>query len=208
MGRSGARPSGVRDAPSGASDDAALVAAAQTDPRAFDQLFDRYGDPVLNYCYYRLGTWEEAEDAAQQVFANAYAGLARFRNRDRATDPGGSFRSWLFTIAHHEVANRRRGYARHPAMSLDLATEAFDLGPSPEELAVAADHQGRVLALVSQLSVDQRRALELRLAGLTDTEIGAVLGRTPGAVRAVQARAVARLRGLLGVRGEAEASDA
>jgi len=93
-------------------------------------------------------------------------------------------------------------------MSLDLATEAFDLGPSPEELAVAADHQGRVLALVSQLSVDQQRALELRLAGLTDTEIGAIVGRTPGAVRAVQARAVARLRGLLGVRGEAEASDA
>jgi RNA polymerase sigma-70 factor (ECF subfamily) len=57
-----------------------------------------------------------------------------------------------------------------------------------------------VLALVSQLSADQRRVVELRLAGLTDAEAGAVLGRTPGAVRAVQARAVARLRGLLGVR--------
>src|SRR5688572_10387667 len=44
--------------------DAALVAGAQADPLAFDRLFDRYGSPVLNYCYYRLGTWEEAEDAA------------------------------------------------------------------------------------------------------------------------------------------------
>lgn len=206
MGRSGSRSSGAYTAPADAVGDAALVLAARADPLAFDQLFDRYGDPVLTYCYYRLGTWEEAEDAAQQVFANAYAGLARFG--ERAESSTGSFRAWLFTIAHHEVANRRRGHVRHPAASLEAAAELADPGPSPEEMAVAADRQGHVLALVSQLSVDQRRVLELRFAGLTDAEIGAVLGRTPSAVRAVQARAVARMRGLLGVRrGPTEGGD-
>lgn len=190
-----ARP---RNASAPTAGDAALAAAARSDPLAFDLLFDRYADPVLNYCYYRLGAWEEAEDAAQQVFANAYAALARFD--ERGADDLGSFRAWLFTIAHHEVANRRRGLARRAASPLDAATDAVDPGPSPEELAVAADNQGRVLALVSQLSIDQQRTLELRFAGLTDSEIGAVLGRSPGAVRAVQARAVARLRALLGVR--------
>ena len=65
---------------------------------------------VLNYCYHRLGTWSEAEDAAQQVFLHAYTALGRFRDRE------GSFRSWLFTVAHHEVANRRRGQRRHPTV--------------------------------------------------------------------------------------------
>jgi RNA polymerase sigma-70 factor (ECF subfamily) len=176
-------------------DDRELLAAAQLDPAAFDRLFDRYGDPVLNYCYYRLGTWEEAEDAAQQIFANAFSAVGRFRDRE-----SGSVRSWLFTIAHHEVANRRRAFARHPASPIDTAFELVDPGPTPEELAVAADHQGRVLGLISQLSRDQRQTLELRLAGLTDIEIASVLGKSPGAVRAVQSRAIARLRGLIGAR--------
>ena len=47
------------------------------------------------------------------------------------------------------------------------------------------------------MAPDQRRVLELRLAGLTTAEIGAALGRNPGAIRAVQHRAVKRLRHLL-----------
>ena len=155
----------------GIDDDAALLVAARVNPLAFDQLVDRYADPILNYCFYRLGSWEEA------------------------------FRSWLFTIAHHHVVNRRRGVARHASVPLEFAAELDDPSPTPEELAIAADHQGRVLALFSQLSLDQRRVMELRLAGLSDMEIAAVLGRSPGAVRAVESRAIARLRALLGIHG-------
>jgi RNA polymerase sigma-70 factor (ECF subfamily) len=177
--------------------DLALLQAAPVDPYRFDQLFDQFGDAVLNYCYYRLGTWEEAEDAAQQVFANALAAHNRFRAR--STEPAESIRSWIFTIAHHEVANRRRSRTRHPQASLDSASVVADPGPSPEELAIAADRQGRVLRLMTQLSPDQRQVVELRLAGLTDAEIAQVLDRTPGAIRATQFRAVARLRDLLGI---------
>jgi RNA polymerase sigma-70 factor (ECF subfamily) len=175
----------------GPDDDAALLAAARHHPLAFDQLVDRYTDPILTYCYYRLGSWEEAEDAAQQIFTNAWRALGRFEER-------GSVRSWLFTIAHHQVVNhRRRGDVRHPNLPLEFAAELDDPSPSPEELAIAADHQGRVLALFSDLSNDQRRVMELRLAGLSDIEIAAVLDRRPGAVRAVESRAITRLRALL-----------
>lgn len=193
-------------AQAGPPDDRALLAAAQLDPAGFDRLFDRYGDVVLNYCYYRLGTWEEAEDAAQQIFTNAFAASGRFQERDSVA--ASTVRSWLFTIAHHEVANRRRYFVRHHTSPLETAFDLADPGPSPEELAVAADHQGRVLGLISQLSRDQRQTVELRLAGLTDTEIATVLGKSPGAVRVTQSRAVARLRGLLGASsGEREAHD-
>ncbi len=165
-------------------------------PPDIERLFEQYGDPVLTYCYYRLGTWEEAEDAAQHVFLKAIASSERFQGREGDGDP---VRSWLFTIAHHEVANRHRAHSRHPVAPLESAFDVADPGPTPEELAVAADRQGRVLGLISQLSRDQRQVVELRLAGLTDLEIAAVLGRSHGAVRATQCRAVARLRALMGV---------
>jgi RNA polymerase sigma factor (sigma-70 family) len=196
------RPNEIEKEPLGAACDGALVLAAQIDALAFDRLYERYEAPILNYCYYRLGAWPEAEDAAQQIFTNAFAGLAKFHLRTEETT--GSFRSWLFTIAHHEVANRKRGYVRHPQASLVAAAEISAPGPSLEELAVTADDHQRVLALLSQLSIDQRQVVELRFAGLTDIEIGSVLGRNPGAVRAVQARAVVRLRELLGVRPTAK----
>jgi RNA polymerase sigma-70 factor (ECF subfamily) len=180
--------------PGDAANDATLVAVAQRDLQAFTALYERYADHVLNYCYHRLGTWSEAEDAAQQVFLNAFTALGRFRNRE------GSFRSWLFTVAHHEVANRRRGLRRHPTVTLTEADTLCDLGPTPEDHAIATDRQDRVRVLLSHLSDDQRRVLELRFAGLTDLEIATVLGRRPGAVRGVQARGVAHLRHLLGIR--------
>lgn len=172
--------------------DAALARAARTNLDAFDALYRRYEAPVLNYCYYRLGHWPDAEDAAQQVFTSVFAHLGRFEER-----PGGSFRSWLFTIAHNEVANRHRSRNRHPSSPLDDASELFDSGPGPEEHAIAEDEQRRALALLDQLTSDQRHIIELRMAGLTDVEIGALLERSPGAVRAAQFRAVNRLRGLL-----------
>ena len=69
--------------------------------------------------------------------------------------------------------------------------------PSPEDLAVGAEERGRVGRLLDQLLPDQRRILELRLAGLTSKEIAAALGRTPNAVDQAQFRALSRLRTLL-----------
>lgn len=172
--------------------DVALARAARSSLDAFDELYRRYETPVLNYCYYRLGNWPDAEDAAQQIFTNTFANLSRFEERET-----GSFRSWLFTIAHHEVANRHRHRTRHPSASLTEADDLFDHDPGPEERALEADAHRRALALLDQLTDDQRHIIELRMAGLTDVEIGALLDRSPGAVRAAQFRAVTRLRTLL-----------
>ena len=69
--------------------DELLVMAAQGgNPQAFAQLYDRYQDVVLRFCFYRLGSWDEAGDAAQQTFTEAFAGLKRFRDRDDSFGPG------------------------------------------------------------------------------------------------------------------------
>jgi RNA polymerase sigma factor (sigma-70 family) len=180
-------------------DDRDLLAAAQDDPVAFDRLFARYGNPVLTYCYYRLETWEEAEDAAQQVFIKAFAAMDGFCDHGSAS--AGSVRAWLFTIAHNEVLNRCRALSYRRSLPLETVIEVADPGPSPESLAIDADRQARVLRLISHLSPGQRCTIELRLAGLTDREIATVLNRSPGAVRATQFRAIAHLWDLVDEEG-------
>ena len=180
--------------------DALLVARAQRDPAAFAPLYEAYFEAVYRYCYHRLGSWEAAEDAASVVFTNARAALPRFRS-DRQ---GGSFRSWLFVIAHNVVANVHRDVGVRPVVALSEADHVLDADPSPEEAAVTAETSRSVRAMLEHLPPDQRQVLELRLAGLTDLEIGRVLGRTRGAIRTAQYRAVIRLRALLAPeRGEA-----
>jgi RNA polymerase sigma-70 factor (ECF subfamily) len=180
-------------------DDAGLVALAQHDRRAFAPLYARYAEPVYRYCHRRLGSPEAAADATSQTFAQALAALPRYR--------AGSFRAWLFAIAANVVADAHR--RRRPAVSLDeaglgaaLAASLVDASPLPEEQALAAEDRRSVATLLARLTPDQRRVVELRLAGLTGPEIAAALGISVTAVRSAQFRAYGRLRRLMGDAGE------
>jgi RNA polymerase sigma-70 factor (ECF subfamily) len=188
------RPPSGRALPGGAIDDDELVARARHDRRAFAPLYARYLDPVHRYCYRRLGSREAAEDATSLVFAKALAALPAYRD--------GSFRSWLFGIAHHVVADDLRRCRPHAA--LDAAGDLLDAAPSPEELALAAEERSSIRDLLARLPAEQCQIIELRLAGLTGPEIAAVLGRSLAAVKVGQFRAYARLRVLLGVVAESQ----
>jgi RNA polymerase sigma-70 factor (ECF subfamily) len=189
MSAAGVRRVGIVPEEAEAAEEAALVAAAKADPRAFAPLYRRHVGPVYRFCLRRLGDREAAEDAAAEVFARALAGLGGFR--------GGSFRGWLFAIAHRAVVDHAR--AARPRAPLAAAADVADPAPGPEEAAVAAEAAGAVRAVLAQLPRGQRRVVELRLAGLSGVEIAAALGRSHGSVRAQQHRALVRLRRLLGV---------
>jgi RNA polymerase sigma-70 factor (ECF subfamily) len=190
--RTGQRPSEVLRAP--VDGDGELVAMAQANPQAFEHLYRRYVDAVHRYCYRKLGSREAAEDATSQIFTRAFTALPSFR--------AGSFRSWLFTIAFHVIADDLR--ARRPQSELDMASMVADKAPSPEEHAIARDENRFVLALLTRLPESQRRVVELRLAGLSGREIAEVLGRGLPAVKMAQLRAYARLRDLLVVQTQEE----
>lgn len=173
------------------AEDAALVAAARRDRRAFAPLYRRYVDPVYRYCHRRLGSREAAEDVTSLVFTRALIALPGYRD--------GSFRGWLFTIAHHAVVDALR--ARRPEAPAEAVAQTPDPAPTPEEETLAAETGRSLRALLVRLSPDQRQVVELHLAGLTGPEIAALLGRSHPAVRSVQSRAVARLRELLADEG-------
>ena len=169
--------------------DAALVAASVSDRKVFGLLYDRYVDAVYRYCYGRLRDRETAEDATSLIFARALAALPTHR--------GGSFRSWLFAMAHNVVLNTQRDASSDAPLTvvIDLA----DPSPSLEELAVTQERRLSVRRALPSLPEEQRRVVELRLGGLTGPEVAAVLGRSHESVRTTQRRALARLRTLLGV---------
>jgi RNA polymerase sigma-70 factor (ECF subfamily) len=175
------------DAEAAAADEAILVAQAQRDPHAFAPLYARYADAIYRYCYRRLGNSDAAADATSLVFAKALAALPRYR--------AGSFRSWLFAIAHNTVIDGLR-LTRCDAQ-LDVVLDRVDPTPSPEDLILARDSSQELRSALAHLTSDQRHVVELRLAGLTDLEIAETLGRSLAATRMLQVRAVARLRVLL-----------
>jgi RNA polymerase sigma-70 factor (ECF subfamily) len=165
--------------------DAVLVARAQLDRESFAPLYGRYLEEIGRFCYVRLRDEEAARDATQQVFAQALAGLTRYRE-------SGQFRAWLYTIARHVLANHFR--ERRPTVALEVTGERVDPASSPEETATAALGSLALRSAVASLPDDQRMAIELRLAGLTGLEIAAAMGRSHAVARKLQLRALEKLR--------------
>ena len=133
---------------------------------------------------------ETAAEATGQVFLKAFTALPTYRPTRR-----GSFRSWLFAIAHNACIDALRRHRPHAA--LDAAGDIAGADPGPEDRALAADERRSVAALLARLTPDQRRVVELRLAGLTGQEVADALGLSLSAVKAAQLRAYARLRRIL-----------
>jgi RNA polymerase sigma-70 factor (ECF subfamily) len=135
----------------------------------------------------------EAEDVAQTAFLKAYLAMARFQR-------GAPFRPWLLRIVANEAKNRRRWAARHPELEL---TEAHDRPtatvPSPETEAEAADRRRRLLAAVNGLRRGDREVIAYRyFLDLSEAEMAEVMEVAPGTVKSRLARALARLRDVLG----------
>jgi RNA polymerase sigma-70 factor (ECF subfamily) len=162
-----------------------LIAAAQADPTAFDQLYRHYVTPMYRYCAVRLGERQAAEDATSEIFLRALRGLSSFR--------GGKFAAWLYQIAHNVVID---SYRREGRTQPGTEGESIDHDPGPDEAVIAHDESEQLRAAIARLPESQRAAIELQLAGWTTAEIGAALGKSPETMRVFRFRALKQLRAL------------
>jgi RNA polymerase sigma-70 factor, ECF subfamily len=176
--------------------DEALIARAQVDATAFGALYERYLTVIYNYVYYRLHNVHEAEDLTAKVFYQALTHL------DRYTSQGVPFGAWLFRIAHNLVANWYRDSQRRRTYSLDAAQwEPAGPGPELEGRAVAKEEERELRSVLAKLSPDRQHLIVLKyVEGLSNAEIGTIMGRTEGAVKALLHRTLLALRGELGSR--------
>ena len=174
------------------NDDAALVASAKTNPEAFGALYERYVKKIYSYLYYRTGNSHDAEDLTERVFQRAMVNL------DHYTSRGLPFSAWLYRIAHNLVANWHRDQGRRQMVPLnevglqDLAALHTD---APEILAENREEQERLLAVIRRLPGERQQLLILKFVDhLSNTEIGAVMHRSEGAVKSLYHRTLLALR--------------
>ena len=163
----------------------AQVAEAQRDPRRFAALYEANFDKVYAFVARRVGHRADAEDVTATVFHNALANLHRFEWR------GVPFSAWLIRIAANAVADHAR---QKPTQATDVdVEETIDL----DDL----DRRAELYGAVRTLPDDQKRVVVLRFAEQWSIkEIAAELGRSEGAVKQLQFRALAALRARMGDR--------
>jgi RNA polymerase sigma-70 factor, ECF subfamily len=186
----------LRDARRSADPDLDDVLAAQRDRAAFGRLYRRYVDRVYGYAFYLLGDHHDAEDVTERTFVAALAAIDGFR------DEGATFRAWLFRIAHNQLANALRSRQRQQAASLEVVAEPR-VHADPAGLFSLVEEARGLRRALEQLPDDRRQVVVLRFVdGLSAREIGAVLGRSEGAVRVLQHRALRQLAEMLARGGD------
>ncbi len=167
--------------PLSGDDERLLIEAATTDPRRFGALYERNFDRVYAYVARRAGDREAAEDLTAEVFHHALASLGRFEWR------GIPFAAWLTQIARNALADRWQRVARERGEPAP--------GPADDGVPAEADRRAILAQLVAALPHDQRHVVVERFVeGRSVREIAEALGRSEGAVKQLQLRALRSLK--------------
>lgn len=190
------RPSKLNEA-----EERRLIEAAQRDPARFADVYEAYFELVYAYVARRVHDRAETEDLTAEVFRKALASLPRFKWR------GAPFAAWLFRIASNMIADRAKRAAKEasfepsftvgpgPHAVSGLASESPSAGASQQTDLEDSERRAVLFRLVDELAEDQRRVVVMRFADEKSIrEIAEALGRSEGAVKQLQFRALENLR--------------
>ncbi|MBN1956372.1 MAG: sigma-70 family RNA polymerase sigma factor [Anaerolineae bacterium] len=172
------------------SEQALLERAQAYDEQALGELYDRYAPRIYAYLYRRVHDAQLAEDLTSEVFVRMLRAIQSewFWHT--------SFRAWLYRIAHNLAVDhyRRQGQAQ----VFDLEEQRIAAPDNPDSTLMEKLSGQRLRAAILNLTVDQQQVLALRFGEqLTARETAAVMGKTTGAVEALQHRALVALRQML-----------
>jgi RNA polymerase sigma-70 factor (ECF subfamily) len=164
--------------------------AKQGDKGAIGELYRRNVDVIYRYIWTRVRETTVAEDLTGSVFLKALEALPTY-------EPSGKpFLAWLYRIAYARVVDHWRQQERRTEVPLLETLPARE--PQPDELLEAEADWSRAMELIAQLTDDQQDVLILRFIGdMSLTEVAEILGKTLGATKALQHRALAALARML-----------
>lgn len=167
----------------GQAEERLLVEAAQSDPERFDALYELHFERVYGFIASRVHDRATAEDLASEVFYKALANLKSYEWR------GVPFVAWLLRIAANAIIDRsQRASREHPMLD-----DPPDPGMKPDMRTI--EHRARLFQLVKRLPETQRRVVEERFVDQRSIrEIAERLGKSEGAIKQLQLRALERLR--------------
>lgn len=172
----------------------ALVTRAQAgDATAYGELYDALVAPIYRYTYYRVSTREDAEDLTEIAFLRGWENLKKYKKQ-----AGNPFSAWLFRIAHNLVVDYYRTKPRNDTTELDETWATDTRDASPALLAEMHFDQLSLRRAIHLLPEAYQQIVVLKFINEFDnTEIAKIIGKSAGAVRILQFRALARLKELL-----------
>src|SRR3984893_8413947 len=170
-----------------ASDERPLIEAAQRDPAKFDALYELHFERVYAFVVCRVRDRVTAEDLTADVFHRALASLRKYEWR------GAPFAAWLFRIAANAVAD----YSKRSGHNAPTANDPPETTAEPDLQLI--EHRSRLFQLVGQLPEVQRCVIYQRfIEQCSVREIAQQLGKTEGAIKQLQFRALQSLRAQMG----------
>jgi RNA polymerase sigma-70 factor, ECF subfamily len=166
--------------------------ARQGDLAAVSELYNLHVDRIYQYVRYRTGDDQTAEDITAEVFLRAIESLSNYN------DKGAPFIAWLYRIAHARVIDYYRSSKRRQTAPLDDPLLQDGLITTDEAIDVDILQHRSLWTALRQLTDDQQNVIVLKFVqGLSNSEIAQVLGKTEGAVKSLQRRALESLARLL-----------
>ena len=166
--------------------------ARQGDLAAVSELYNLHVDRIYQYVRYRTGDDLTAEDITAEVFLRAIESLGTY------TDQGAPFVAWLYRIAHARVIDFWRSSNRRQTAPLDDPLLQDGLVATDDAIEVDFLQHRSLLSALQQLTDDQQNVIILKFVqGLSNAEIAQILGKTEGAIKALQRRALETLARLV-----------
>ncbi len=169
-----------------------LVESAKTDAGAFGRLYELHVHKIYNYIFYRTGNHHDAEDLTAKVFFKALQHIGRYEDR------GAPFTAWLYRIAHNAVVNWHRDKRWDQMVALEDMASQLVHGKDPHRSAERSEAQERLLMAINGLPADRQQLLILKFVEhCSNQEIGAMMGRSEGAIKSLYHRTLLALRSQL-----------
>jgi RNA polymerase sigma-70 factor (ECF subfamily) len=168
-----------------------ITSAVTGDSSAFGELYDHYQPMIYRFVAVKVSRREEAEDITHQVFMSAWQNIKSYEHR------GHPFSSWLYRIARNQVVDFYR--SRRNDVALDSIDPEYFVAPASADFSIPLKLEMEVVRqAMHQMKSDYQDVIILRfIEDLSLRETADALGKTEGAVKLMQHRAMNELKKLL-----------
>ena len=158
------------------------------DVEAFGELYSIYLDRIYRYVFYQVHNKVTAEDLTEEIFIKAWRGIGKYKWK------GQPFSAWLYRIAHNHVIDYFRTSRQHQPLDREIPAD----GDQPQQELETKQIQQSLLRAISSLPQQQKQVIILKfIEDLDNRAIEHIMGKSQGAIRVMQMRALAALRQIL-----------
>jgi RNA polymerase sigma-70 factor (ECF subfamily) len=170
-------------------DQKTIELAQKGDDAAQSKLYEQFFEQIFRFIFTRVSHKQTAEDLSEEVFITVFKRLSSLTSPD-------AFTGWLYTIARNKVIDHYR--SRKEVSDLSEVENSTDFSYSLVDAAELSFTQKRLMKAIEQLSPEQQKVVQLKfLEDLETSTIASLLGKTTGAIRVIQHRALIELKIIL-----------